>query len=112
MLFIIIIISLDGPNFKEGIHNHSVLSEIKDGTDHNITCTVVSSKPAVNELIIEPATGHNWKTVNTTKKDGVPSVTVVIKKANAVNNTRMFKCVARNNITTSTLTFDNYVGGK
>ena len=92
----------------EGEANGTVLSEVQDGTSHNITCTVKSAKPAVTGLTIEPATGFNWKTVT----DGVHSVTLVIDKATAVNNTRKFTCVAVNNVTTSKLVFNNFVGGK
>lgn len=100
-------IYLDGPFFKEGNPNSTLITEHESDTDVNITCTVKSSVPPVDKLTIEPSKGDNWKTVKSTND----SVTVVITKANA-KNTRNFTCSAMNNITTSTLTFNNFIGGK
>ena len=81
---------------------------MKSGSDFNLTCSVKSSKPAVKELSIMPENGSNWHTI----KDGVNKATLVFTDGTATNNTRQFTCIAKNGVTVSTLTFDNYVGGK
>ncbi len=105
--FVLLTVSIDGPFFVEGAANSSLLKEIQTDFSVNMTCTIKKAVPPVTELTIEPATGDNWNTV----ADGVRSVTLVIDKANA-NNTRDFKCIAKNNITSSYLKFNNYVGGE
>ena len=81
---------------------------MRSGSDVNLTCTIKSSSPPVTDLMIIPNNGTNFKTEN----NGVKSVTLIVNKAEAKSNTRHFTCKAINEFTTSTLTFDNYVGGE
>ena len=107
MYYYCFVLSIDGPFFVEGAANSSLLTEIETDSSVNITCTIKNAVPSVTELTIEPANGDNWSTM----KDGVHSVTLVINKANS-KNTRDFKCIAKNNVTSSYLQFNNYVGGQ
>ncbi len=104
----IIDLLLDGPYFIEGDANSTILTEYKTDSNYNLTCTIKSSNPPVTELSLLPEKGHNWYTI----KDGVKTITAVFTNAIAINNTRQFTCVAKNNVTVSTLTFDNYIGGQ
>ena len=77
------------------------------GTDAVLTCTISHAHPPVTDLTIQPETGPNWHMT----RNGNESVSLVFKKATTVN-TGQFTCVAINNLTSATLTYKSYFGGK
>lgn len=99
----------DGPYFWQGDSNSSypLLHESRSGADFNLTCTVKYSFPPVEELIISPSTGPNWHMIH----ENDTSATLVFKKGNAQDNTRMFNCTAKTKNTTAVLVYDSYIGG-
>ena len=99
---------LDGPYFEQGIPNTTVLFERASGKDFNLTCTVTKAIPTINNLTIVPEKGPNWRIEKSSKK----SVSLIFTNANSQNNSRQFVCKATNNLTTSVLYFNTYVGGK
>lgn len=98
---------LDGPYFDKGLSNSSILAENRDGSDFELTCSIKHADPAVVNLTFIPETGPNWHI----KRKGVESVSLIFTNGKPQNNTRQFICVARNNLTTATLKYDNYIGG-
>ena len=98
----------DGPYFIEGT-NKTIWSEIKSGSNASLTCTVKSSIPPVTELKAVPhgEPESNW----VVKRNGTYSIEVIITKAD-ISNAMNYTCTASNGIRTSTLDYQNFVGGK
>ena len=98
----------DGPYFIEGT-NKTIWSEIKSGSNASLTCTVKSSIPPVTELKAVPhgEPESNW----VVKRNGTYSIEVIITNAD-ISNAMNYTCTASNGIRTSTLDYQNFVGGK
>ena len=92
----------NGTTFKEGT-NKTIASQIVTGFDTTFRCTVDQSDPPVVELSILPLPGpeDNWK-INT---NGTEWIEVIITKVSNMT-AKIFDCLARNNVTTSFLTYE------
>ena len=99
--------SSEGPVFLEGDNATSIWTEMEDGKDGVLQCTVIKSYPKVTELEFLPGDGEN---VNIIKVNDT-SIRVMITKAN-MNNTINYTCIATTNKTQALLTYQNFVGGK
>ena len=102
------LVDVDGPYFIEGT-NKTIWSEIKSGSNASLTCTVKSSIPPVTELKAVPhgEPESNW----VVKRNGTYSIEVIITNAD-ISNAMNYTCTASNGIRTSTLDYQNFVGGK
>ena len=92
----------NGTTFKEGT-NTTIASLIVNGYNSTFRCTVDKSDPPVVELSILPLPGpeDNWKI----KTNGTEWIEVIITKASNMTS-KKFDCLARNNVTTSFLTYE------
>ena len=93
----------NGTTFKEGT-NTTIASQIVTGFDTTFRCTVDQSDPPVVELSILPlpvGPEDNWKI----KTNGTEWIEVIITKASNMTS-KIFDCLARNNVTTSFLTYE------
>ena len=103
----ICIYALEGPEFLEGGNATSIWTEMEEGKDGVLKCTVTKSYPNVTQLavLVNPR-----KNVNITI-DNDTSITVKITKANR-NNSDNYTCFASTGKTQAYLTYQNFVGGK
>ena len=99
--------SLEGPVFFEGDNATSIWTEMEEGKDGVLKCTVTKSYPEVTQLVVVPDDGEN---VNITNVNDT-SITVMITKAN-MNNSINYTCFASTGKTQANLTYQNFVGGK
>ena len=92
----------NGTTFKEGT-NTTIASLIVNGYNSTFRCTVDKSDPPVVELSIQPFPGpeDNWKI----KTNGTEWIEVIITKASNMTS-KIFECSAKNNVTTSFLTYE------
>ena len=98
--------SLEGPVFSKGKNATSIWTEMEEGKDGVLQCTVIKSYPKVTELVVIPD-GEN---VNIIKVNDT-SIRVMITKAN-MNNSINYTCFASTDKTQAFLTYQNFVGGK
>ena len=106
----ICIYALEGPEFLEGGNATSIWTEMEEGKDGVLQCTVTKSYPNVNELVVLVNGPDAGKNVNITT-DNDTSITVKITKANR-NNSDNYTCFASTGKTQAYLTYQNFVGGK
>ena len=92
----------NGTTFKEGT-NTTIASLIVNGYNSTFRCTVDKSDPPVVELSVQPFPGpeDNWKI----ETNGTEWIEVIITKASNMTS-KIFECSARNNVTTSFLTYE------
>ena len=98
--------SLEGPVFLEGDDATSIWTEMEEGKNGVLKCTVIKSYPKVTQLVVIPD-GEN---VNVIKVNDT-SIRVMITKAN-MNNAINYTCIASTGKTLALLTYENFVGGK